>query len=165
MMYRVLVFLHVFSAFVFFLIHGATAAVMFALKRERDAKQVKSLLTIRDFATKWMALPLGILFISGIVMGFMGHWWNQTWIWLAIGLFLAISFPMSGFGRPYHDRLWHAIDPQGHAPPTKKEKPFAQPASPEELAGLLAVGRPMLLTVIGVVGLGIILWLMMFKPF
>lgn len=164
-MYRVLVFLHVFSAFVFFFIHGATAAAMFALKRERDPRRVEGLLNIRDFATKWMGIPLAVLFISGIVMGFMGRWWNQTWIWLALGVFLAISFPMSGFGRPYHDRLWHALDPQGHAPPTKKETRRSQPASSEELAALLAVGRPMLLTVLGAVGLGIILWLMMFKPF
>ena len=164
-MYRVLVFLHVFSAFVFLTLHGATAAAMFALKHERDPKRVEGLLTIRDFPAKWMGIPLGILFISGIVMGFMGHWWNQTWIWLAIGLFVGLGFAMSGFGRPYHDRLWHAIDPQGHRPPTKKEKPFAQPATSEELVALLAVGRPMLLTVIGVVGLGLILWLMMFKPF
>ncbi len=164
-MYTVLRFLHVFSAFAFFLIHGATAAAMFALKRERDAKRVEGLLEIREFATKWMGIPLGILLISGIVMGFMGRWWNQTWIWLAIGVFFAISFAMSGFGRPYHDRLWHAIDPEGHAPPTKKEKRRSQPATTEELVGLLAVGRPMLLTVTGVIGLGVILWLMMFKPF
>jgi len=164
-MYGVLRFLHVFSAFVFFLIHGATAAAMFALKSERDAKRIEGLLNIREFATKWMGVPLGILVISGIVMGFMGRWWNQTWIWLAIGVFLAISFPMSGLGRPYHDRLWHAIDPERHAPPTKREKRYSQPATPDELAGLLAKGRPLLLTVIGVVGLGVILWLMMFKPF
>jgi hypothetical protein len=155
----------VFSAFAFFLIHGATTAAMFALKREREPNRVEGLLAIRDFATKWMGIPLAILFISGIVMGFMGRWWNQTWIWLAIGVFLAISFAMSGFGRPYHDRLWHAIDPQGHAPPTKKEKRRSSPATTEEIVGLLAKGRPMLLTVIGVVGLGVILWLMMFKPF
>jgi len=164
-MYTVLRFLHVFGAFAFFLIHGATAAAMFALKREREPDRVEGLLAIRDFATKWMGIPLAILFISGIVMGFMGRWWNQTWIWLAIGVFLAISFAMSGFGRPYHDRLWHAIDPQGHAPPTKKEKRRSSPATTEEILGLLAKGRPMLLTVIGVVGLGVILWLMMFKPF
>ena len=164
-MYSVLRFLHVFSAFAFFLIHGATAAAMFALKREREPNRVEGLLAIRDFATKWMGIPLGVLFISGIVMGFMGHWWNQTWIWLAIGVFLAISFAMSGFGRLYHDRLWHAIDPHGHSPPTKKEKRYSQPATTEELVGLLAKGRPLMLTVIGVVGLGIILWLMMFKPF
>src|SRR3989304_8087732 len=103
-MYTVLRFLHVVSAFAFFLIHGATAAAMFALKRERDAKRVEGLLEIRDFATKWMGIPLGVLFISGIVMGFMGRWWNQTWIWLAIGVFLAVGLPMSGFGRPYPER-------------------------------------------------------------
>ena len=164
-MYTILRFLHVFSALAFMMIHGATAAAMFALQREREPSRVEGLLAIRDFATKWMGIPLGILLISGIVMGFMGRWWNQTWIWLAIGVFLAISFAMSGFGRPYHDRLWHAIDPEGHAPPTKKEKRRSQPATTEELVGLLAVGRPMLLTVTGVIGLGVILWLMMFKPF
>lgn len=164
-MYSALRFLHVFSAFAFILIHGATAAAMFALKRERDTKGVEGLLAIRDFAAKWMTVPLASLFVSGIVMGFMGHWWNQTWIWLAIGIFVAIGFAMSGFGRPYHDRLWHAIDPQGHAPPTKKEKRRSAPATAEELVGLLAVGRPLLLTVSGVVGLGVILWMMMFKPF
>lgn len=164
-MYQILLFLHVASVVAFLLFHGATASVMFALKRERDRERIQALLALRDRAESWWGTPMIVTLVTGIAMGFMGRWWSQAWIWVSLGLFLAILFAMSGFGRLHIDRVWHAIDPQGHPSPIKKEARNPDPASEEELNELLARGRPMLLTVIGVVGLAIILWMMMFKPF
>lgn len=164
-MYQILLFLHVSGAISFLLFHGATASVMFLMKRERDPNRLKGLLALRDRAEDWWRWPLIVNLISGITMGFMGRWWGQGWIWVSIGVFLVISFSMSGIGRLYIDRVWHAIDPLGHKSPVKAETRNPDPATPEELDGLLARGRPGLLTAIGVVGLAVILSMMMLKPF
>jgi hypothetical protein len=163
--YPIVLFLHVFSAFAFFLVHGATAAAMFRLKRERDPERAKALLGIRDLADKWMGYPLLVLLVSGIVLGFMGRWWSQAWIWVALGVFIAVGTSMTFIGRMYHMRVWHAIDPVNQPLPTKREARRPSPASPAELAELLQSGRPALLTAVGVGGLAVIVWLMMLKPF
>lgn len=164
-MYQFLLFLHVGSAIAFLLFHGATASVMFALKRERDPERLRGLLALRDRAESWWGYPMVVLIVSGIILGFMGRWWGRGWIWASLGAFVVILFAMSGFGRMYIERTWHAIDPAGHDPPTKKDDRDGVPASAEELSSFLGTGRPVLLTVIGVAGLGLILWFMMFKPF
>lgn len=164
-MYRLLLFIHVGSAIGFLLFHGATASVMFALKRERDPARLQGLLALRDRAEGAWGLPMVVMIISGVILGFMGRWWSQGWIWASLGAFAVILFAMSGFGRMYIERTWHAIDPAGHDPPMKKDNRDGVPATREELSAFLATGRPVLLTVIGVGGLGLILWFMMFKPF
>jgi hypothetical protein len=46
-----------------------------------------------------------------------------------------------------------------------KERPAVAPAEAEEVARLLRSGRPHLMTLIGLGGWAVILWLMIFKPF
>ena len=47
---------------------------------------------------------------------------------------------------------------------SKRERK-APPPKPEEVPGFLAAARPMLAAGIGMGGIAIVLWLMMFKPF
>jgi hypothetical protein len=162
-MYEWLIFLHVVSAFGFFLVHGATASVMFKLRTERDPDRLKALLGVRDLADRWMGLPLGVLLLSGIAMGFLGHWWGRGWLWVSLGVLVLVGLLMSIVGRMYNMRVWEALDPQGH--PMDKKQADRPAASPEELAAIVAAGRPGLLTAIGATGMAVILWLMLFKPF
>jgi hypothetical protein len=162
-MSRWLVFLHVVSAFGFFLVHGATAGAMFRLKTERDPDRLRALLGVRDLADRWMGLPLLGLLATGIALGFLGRWWGRGWIWVSLGVLVFVGLLMSTIGRMYHMRIWEGLDPKGH--PMSKRAEDRPPATAEQLADILASGRPWLLAVIGVAGMAIILWLMMFKPF
>lgn len=163
-MYKLLLYLHVASAIAFLLFHGATASVMFALKRERNPDRIQGLLELRDRSSGWWGIPMVVLLLSGIVMGIMGRRWGEFWMWASLGIFVVIMFVMSGFGRTYLDRAWHALDPTGHKPPMKKYDRAGTPASSDELLGFLRTGRPVFLSLIGVVGLALIVWLMMFQP-
>ena len=85
-------------------------------------------------------------------------------MWVSLAMLVAVSVAMGVLGTPYHDRIRRAVGlstswTQGREPPPSEE------ASTEELEALLTSRRPELLTVIGVGGLLVILWLMMFKPF
>lgn len=163
-MYAWLIFLHVLSAFGFLFTHGASAFVMFKVRSERDPARIHALLDLSSAVSGLMGGMGLLLTLTGIVGGFMGDWWGKGWIWAALGLLVGLSFPMSYMGRLYFDRVRRAI-----GVPTsddlKKKSPPPVPASPEQLAAVLASGRPEVLAVIGVVGLGLITWLMMFKPF
>ena len=106
-----------------------------------------------------------IMLISGIILGFMGRFWSEAWIWIALGVFLVIAFVMGGYGRNNMDRVSYMIDPEKYKAPRDKKNEEPIPATAEELAAEQAKGRPMLLTITGFAALGLILWLMMFKPF
>ena len=162
-MYSWLVFLHVLGAFGFLLAHGSSAGVSFRLRRERNLERIRAYLELSTTSYGMAYSSLGILLLSGILSGFVGHWWGKGWIWTALLLLVVIMTAMSFMGREYHNRLRKAVG----LPYDEKRKPQPPqpPATAEEIAALLALGRPMMLTLIGYGGLALILWLMMFKPF
>ncbi len=70
---------------------------------------------------------------------------------------------MGRFGTAYYSELHKAVG----LPYMERMKPHpaVEPVGAEALSALLARGRPALLTAVGLGGLVLILWLMMFKPF
>lgn len=164
-MYQWLVFAHILGVFGFLLAHGTAAAVAFALPRQREVERVRALLDLSRGANMVANVSLLVLLAAGITAGFMGHWWDQGWIWVALGLFILMSVIMSFLGSRSLNRLRqlvHAGNPSRSE--TISPSPL-DPAAEKQLAVLLTATHPWLLTVIGGGGLVLILWLMMFKPF
>ena len=101
-----------------------------------------------------MGVALGsllLVLVSGVVAGFMGHWWSRGWMWVSVGMLVAVSVAMGVLGTPYYERIRRAVGlptswTQGKEPPPSEE------ASPAELDALLTSRRPELLTAIGVGG-------------
>lgn len=163
-MYTWIVFAHVASTFGFLFAHGVSAVVMFKVRAERDPARICTLLELSSSVGGAMTLTAVLLLLTGLAGGFMGGWWDQGWIWVSLGLFLAISVVMSWQGRVYFERLRRAIGiPTGEAPKKEVAPPAALP--PDQLAAVLVSGRPVLLAVVGLGGLAAITWLMVFKPF
>ncbi len=163
-MYSFLIFLHVLSVFAFLFAHGVSAAVMFKVRGERNPTRLHALLDLSQGLGGALAVTALLLFLTGLIMGFMGGWWARGWIWVSLGLFIAISVVMSVLGRPYLERIRTAIG-IGSVEDRRKQRAPAPALPPEALAVVLASGRPMLVAVVGLVGLAVITWLMMFKPF
>ncbi len=107
-----------------------------------------------------MAVTALLLLLTGLALGFLGGWWGHGWIWASLALFLAISVVMSWQGRLYFERLRSALG--AHSASKTANEPRALPAG--ELAAVLASGQPVLLAVVGLGGLAVITWLMLFKP-
>ena len=164
MAYQIILYLHVAGALGFFLFHGATASATFGLKREKGRESAEILLKMRELGGVGGFLSLMVMLISGIVLGFMGRWWGDIWLWASIAIFLVIGLVMGGSGRNYFDRVSYAVNPEKYkAPKDKKDDP--RPPTDEDLAAEQAKGRPVMLTVTGIGALILMLWLMMFKPF
>ncbi len=161
-MYSALIFTHVLSVLGFLMAHGASAAVMFRLRVEREPSRLCALLDLSQAVGGAMALTALVLFVSGLALGFIGAWWSSGWIWASLGLFLAISIVMSWQGRMYFERVRRALGAETRA---AAEPGMPRVLPPAALATVLASGRPMLLAGVGLGGLAVITALMMFKPF
>lgn len=159
-MYRFLVFLHVGSAFLFMLAHGASAAVMYRLRSERDPAALRALFSVRDAADLPFSLSAGVMILSGIALAFVGRWWRAGWIWASLGVFVLITILMSILGRAYFEKA-RALLEGGTDDPSAVDQAF----NSEDLPNHLESGRPMFLAVTGIGGFLAIVWLMMFKPF
>jgi hypothetical protein len=74
---------------------------------------------------------------------------------------------MSLLGTSFYDRVRIAVGTEPMLGARKKAwlRDRPPPVSAPELDGLLASSRPLLLAWMGVVGLAVILWLMVLKPF
>lgn len=99
-MYRWVVFLHILSAFLFVLMHGASAIVSLRLRKERDLDRVRALL---DLSTAYLGGTYGALLMllgAGVVAGFLGKWWGQGWIWVSLGVLIALMAAMYVLAHP-----------------------------------------------------------------
>jgi len=162
-MYNWLVFLHVASVLSFMMAHGVSASVAFALRRERNPERVRALLELSANSYGLMYISLLVILVSGVIVTFLGGFWNRGWIWASLILLIAISAAMGILGGRYYSEARKAAGLPYH----DRGKAFpAQPArSPEEVEAALANANPPLLAAIGFGGLLVMVWLMMFKPF
>jgi MFS family permease len=103
------------------------------------------------------------LLVAGIVAGIMGGHFSRGWIWAAIVVLVLIIVLMYGLATPYYTRVRAAVGlrPRGYP----NDAPDPMPLPPDELAALVNTRRADYIGLVGVIGLLILIWLMMFKPF
>jgi uncharacterized membrane protein len=143
---------HLVGVLGFLAAHGTTAAVAGRLRREREPARIRSLLALSGATRPWMYLSLVVLLVGGIVDGFLGHWWGSGWIWTALILLVAMLVAAFPLAVPYYVRVRRAVADDAGTPP-------------DELATLLSSPRPIVIAVVETVGLLVIVWLMVLKPF
>ena len=162
-LYPWLVFLHIAGGFTFVLGHGASAIAAMRLRTEREPERVRALLDLSSGSLTLSYIGLLLLLAAGIAAGFGGGWWGRLWIWSSLGLLVVITVAMYPLGSQYYAKVRHAVGMRTYQ--DKKNEPDPVPGSPAELDALLTSNRPDLLAAIGGVGLLVIIWLMVFKPF
>lgn len=162
-MYKWVVFLHVFGSMSFMLSHGGSTIMAFALRKERDKERMKALLDLSGYTGWAFALTFLLLLVSGIAAGVMGGWWDQGWIWISLGILLAMSIYMGWASRAEYHKMRKVLGLpyfEGNA-----SQPAGEPASDEEIFATQATLRPGLLAAVGLGSTAAIVYLMMFKPF
>jgi 4-hydroxybenzoate polyprenyltransferase len=143
-MYRWIVFIHIASVLGLLLVHPVTVA--FHLKEERNDVRIRELLEVSEAASRLRWIFFGLTILSGVVLGFLGGWWDKAWIWVALAVFVAIGVVMNRYGGRTIDRI-------------------SDTREDTEMERLLARFNPWILAGTGTGGLLIVLWLMLFKPF
>lgn len=156
MAYQWWVFLHIAGAFVFLVAHGVSMGVSLRLRQERDPKRIMALLDVSSSSISGLYVGLVLLLAGGVVAGFVGDWWGQGWIWVALGILVAVMILMYALATNYYKRLRLIVGAMADG---------SEAVSDERLAELLSGPRPIVLAVLGSGGLLFILYLMLFKPF
>jgi hypothetical protein len=160
--YRWIVFLHVLGAFTFVIAHGASADVVFKVRRETSRERIAALLDLSSASLRVTYLALLVMLLAGLALGFLGSWWGRGWIWLTLGLLVAESAAMWAMATRPFSRLRQALGPphlSGGEP-----QPAVTPASAELVSACSAAIHPLAITVAGFGGLALMVWLMLFKP-
>lgn len=157
---------HVLAAFGFVLVHGASAMVAFKLRGERDRTRIQALLELSNAYLNWLYVALLVLLLAGILSGIAGGHWNggQYWLWVSLGLLIAILVAMYVLATPHFDALRHALGLPTFDDTRKKVAP-PPPATDADLVSLLVSGRPIQAAIIGLGGIAIVVGLMVLKPF
>ncbi|MEP6681496.1 MAG: hypothetical protein ABJB65_08460 [Chloroflexota bacterium] len=102
---------------------------------------------------------LGFVVATGLLAGALGPWWDRAWFWLAILILLIITLAMRRWGAGYYELVENA------ATGARAERQADPSGARARFAAARNSWEPIGMTVVGVGGLAIILWLMIFKPF
>jgi hypothetical protein len=156
--YQWLVFAHVAGVFGFLLAHGVSAAVVFRVRGEHDVDALRSLLNLSARSLGLAYASLLVLLVAGIWAAFLGHWWAFGWPWAALVVLVLIWVSMLALTGPSLHRLRLALG-------ITRDGRVTGPAKEDDVAAATARVRPWLSVVTGGVGLLVILWLMVLKPF
>jgi uncharacterized membrane protein len=161
-LYGWVVFVHAATILLFFIAHGTSMAVAFALTREREPARVRALLDLSRFSLGVPAIASVVIgLLTGIVAAFMGGLWGEAWVWISLVLFVAIGGLMTPLASLRLQPMRTAAGMASSGP-----KPVAaQPEDPAELARLLDAWNPLPIALVGLGGFLVILWLMLAKPF
>ena len=160
---RWLIFLHVLSAFTFYLAHGTAAAMTFKVRTETDFVRIRAMLDLSASTIKIYMFAFAIMSFTGLILPFLTNTWNRGYIWLSIVLILFVAAWMGQVNEKQTKQLRLLVG----LPYMKGNKilPARPPASPEEVAALLKKIKPIQWAVIGYGIPAFVLWLMIFKPF
>jgi hypothetical protein len=159
-MYQWVVFVHVASVLAFMLGHGIHMTAMWAMRREPDPELMLTFFNDMP-TTRGLRILLAVVVLSGATAGFMGSWWGSGWIWISLALLALIGVLMWQFGGGFFGLVGEAARAAVAARTEEPSNPAPQAAYDAARRGWQTPG----MTVIGLGGLAVILWLMMFKPF
>jgi hypothetical protein len=160
---RWLIFLHVLAALTFFLAHGASAAMALRVRRETDFIRIRAMLDLSESTIELMFLSFLVMGLTGLVLPFFNHFWNQAWVWVSIILMIFVLFWMVWMNERAYKVLRKLVGQpyrQG-----AKEYPAEPPATAEEVAVQLKKMNVSGLIIVGYLIPAFVLWLMIFKPF
>ena len=161
-MYGFVVLLHVLGAFTFVAAHGVSMVAAVRLRGERDRVRQVALLDVSAAGVGLMYVGLLVLLAAGIVAGFMGDHWGQAWIWAALVTLVLVIVVMYAVATPFYGRMRAAAGIGQWAERRDRYKP---PATEADLDMLATSNAPFVLATVGVIGLIVIIWLMLLKPF
>jgi hypothetical protein len=159
-MYNWLVFAHVLFAFLFMLAHGVHAAAMLKIRGEADPARALTYFNMIPQTTlmRWLTVLLGL---PAFAAAYLAGWWTKGWIWASFILFVIISWFMVRYGSSYFGLVEKAAARVVEA----KKAGTAVDTAVQSYDAARSAPHTLIVSVVGLLGLAMILWLMRFKPF
>jgi Predicted integral membrane protein (DUF2269) len=154
--YQWWVFIHIVGVVGFVLSHGVSTGMALRIRNERSPDAIRALLQVSGSATGVFYLSTLLLLVGGIVAGVDAGWFDQAWIGVALGVFLAEMVFMWAVTAPYYRRIRQIMT---------IEEAGGSAVGAEEIQAMLRSPVPILSFWVGLVGLLFIVYLMVLKPF
>ena len=155
-MYEWLVLVHILGVLGFMFTHGVAAAMALRLRHERNPDRIRVMLQISSSSLAVFYVSILLLLVGGVWAGFNGHWWDQGWIWVALGVFIANLIFMYAVPTPYYKKVREVMT---------IEESGSSAVGPEQLDAMLRSNLPIVTLVVGLVSIAFIAYLMVIKPF
>jgi len=156
--YQWLLFLHIAAVLSFMLAHGVQVTIIWKQRSEPDPERNLALFEVLPSSLQLRILG-GVVVLTGFLLVFSLSLWDQWWIWLSVLLLGVVWLLMFLFGGAYYNlselAATRAIAARGSAD---------EPAAMADYDKARLAWHPMAMTAVGFLGLGAILWLMIFKP-
>ena len=153
-MYQWLVFLHLAGFTLFLLAHGVSMFAAFRVRREADPERAKLILELSARGSQTSYVGLILLGIGGLGAAGVNGWLLDGWVIASYVVLAIVLFGMYAIGASYYYRLRQALEgAEGVAP-----------IGSDELHVRLQTRRPEALAALGLGGLAILVWLMVFRP-
>jgi hypothetical protein len=158
--------IHILGALALVLTHGASAAVAFKLRGERDPTRIRALVELSNAYLGAFYMAFTVVLVAGILTGVAAGYWTsgQLWIWVSLIVFFATSAGMYLLAMPHFEAIRHAVGIATYSDIRKGLGP-PEPLSDPDLANLLNSSKPLSIAVVGVVGIVLLVYLMVVKPF
>jgi hypothetical protein len=158
-----LIFLHVLSAFAFFLAHGTSAAMAFRVRRESDFTRLRAMLDLSESTIEIMFVSFLVMGLTGVLLPFFLRLWDRGWVWLSIILMVFVFIWMVRM----NERVYKILRKLVGLPYRRGSKEYLAepPASAEEVTAQLKKTDVTGLIMVGFLIPAVVLWLMIFKPF
>ena len=155
MSFRWLLYLHIASVLALLGTHGTSMTVLYRIRRERDRSRILDLVTLSGETIMPMYISLAAIVVTGVLVGLKVHVFSEWWIWAAIVILVVVAALMGAIARPYFARVKEACQVRPSGVPR---------VSDEELTEILKAPTAHVISAIGVIGLVVILYLMVFQP-
>jgi len=155
-----LLFLHIGAVLGFILQHGIYMTAMWAMRREADPGRIETIFYAVP-NVGMTRLLLAAVVGTGLLLGFIGPWWRQWWMWLSFAILAAMWGAMYRWGGGFFGLVQAAAENAVAERQTGSGSRVALEAYERVRRGWQPVG----MMALGIGGLGVILWLMVFKPF
>jgi uncharacterized membrane protein len=155
-MYEWIVLIHIVGVLGFMFSHGISAAMALRLRHERNPDRIRVMLQISNSSLSVFYVSVVLLLGGGIWAGFNGTWWDQGWIWVALGVFLANLIFMYALPAPYYKKIREVMT---------IEESSSSAVAPAQLDEMLRSNVPLIVVVVGLASILFIAYLMVIKPF
>jgi hypothetical protein len=147
--YELWLFVHLVGVVVFVGGHGTSVAVTLTLPRERDPERLDALLSLSRRAIVWSNVGLLTLLVGGVANWVRGGYSPQGWLWASTGILVVLALVGGAVAAPYFRRIRTSI----------------ANGDEQRLRAALEAPLPWVLFWVETLGLLVIVWFMVAKPF
>lgn len=156
MKYQYWVLIHLAGVLALLATHGASMVALYRVRGVApDRDRIADTIAFSGSTTIPMYVALGLLLVGGVGAALKGHYLNDPWITISIAVLVLTVLAMLALASPYFRKVRAACALRPSGVPR---------VSDEELLELVRSPRAHVISAIGILGLVVILYLMVFKP-